>query len=292
MKRTFLLCAIIVLLIMGCDSPQWRYRDDCYYCYDEDYTPPPVPTGVYSVTGDMSVRLYWNPVCCSYDFSGYRIWRGLSESGYYYLIGETPSAYFVDWTACNGETYYYAVSSYDCWGNESDLSCEMVFDTPRPEGYGERVYIVEEYPDDAGYDFSSYCVVPYDDDYADVVFGYDDSDDSYYMQATDTDTDILIYGPTCELSDVDWAPEDGWLSGGSVELYEDYSYLIWTWDNRFAHVRVTCLCGSYIRFDWAYQTDEGNPELVIDKTPNRFAIPIDDNKHIEHKIAPKSNVIL
>ncbi|MCD6595193.1 hypothetical protein J7L68_05925 [bacterium] len=273
--RQIILIAMLVLVgaifLIGCDNPNWHSNNcNCYDCddyYYDDYCAPPTPYGVYSVTGDECVRVYWNPVY-AYDLDGYRVWRGCSETGYYYLIAETPSAYFVDWDVNNGQTYYYAISAYDVYGNESYLSDEIVFDTPRPEGYGERVYIVEEFPDDAGYDFSEYWVVPYDYPSADVFFGYDDETGHYYMQAANSSTDILIYGYTDMLSDVDWAPEDGWMSGGSVNLYEDYSYLIWTSDNHFAHIRITQIGYDYILFDWAYQTDYGNPELIVDGNHN------------------------
>ena len=104
------------------------------------------------------------------------------------------------------------------------------------------------------------------------------------MEATGTDTDLLIYGPTSSITDVDYAPETGWLSGGSVELYEGYSYLVWTWDNHFAQVRITCLCGDYIRFDWSYQTDEGNPELRVGNDGNRFRVDGKNAIRIEHSI--------
>ncbi|RKZ35224.1 hypothetical protein DRQ33_00195 [bacterium] len=266
MKRIILFTAIIALFIMGCDNPTWHYYCDDPCCNDpccEDWTPPATPSGVYSVTGDQCVRIYWNPVIAC-DLAGYSVWRGYSETGYYYLIAETPSAYYVDRDVCNGETYYYAISAYDIWGNESDLSADMVFDTPRPEGYGERVYIVEEYPDDAGYDFSEYWVVPYDYPSADVYFGYDEMEGLYYMQAANSSTDLLIYGPTSELADVNWAPEEGWMSGANVELLPGYSYLVWTADNHFAHIRITYIGYNYINFDWAYQTDYGNPELIVD----------------------------
>ena len=280
---------ILALFVSGCDTPRWHgncyyYYDDCCDCYD-DYCPPPTPTGVYSVTGDECVRIYWTPVSAC-DLAGYRVWRGYSETGYYYLIAETPSAYYVDTDVENGQTYYYAISAYDIWGNESDLSTDLVFDTPRPEGYGERVYIVEEYPDDAGYDFSEYWVVPYDYPSADIYFGYDSSECEYYVQAANSSTDLLIYGRTESLSDVDWAPEDGWISGARVEIHEGYSYLVWTADNHFAHIRITDLDGPMIMFDWAYQTDPGNPELVVRPQSGIFE-RIDRKISVSHKIAAR-----
>jgi len=287
MKRTVLILGLAILFIAGCDHPSWYYChdncDDCYDdCYCDDYYPPPEPYNVYSVTGDECVRIYWNPVY-SCDLAGYRIWRGYAETGYYYLVAETPSAYYADWDVYNGETYYYAISSYDIWGNESNLSYDLVFDTPRPEGYGERVYCAEDYPDDAGYDFSEYWIVPYDYPSADVFFGWDDIAGVYYMQAANASTDIMIIGPTYDLNDVDWAPEDGWLSGASVDIFAGYSYLVWTSDNHFAHVRITGFYGTYIIFDWAYQTDYGNPELIAPERDNKFRY-IGENKSRSHAV--------
>lgn len=263
MKSTIvkIIALITVIIISGCDNPRHPtcWWDDCDDCYD--YYCLPAPCGVYSVTGDRSVRLYWNPIrnaCIDY----YRVWRGYSERGSYYLIGETNSAQFVDWDVVNGVTYYYAVSAVDCYGYESELSDELVFDTPRPEGYGERVFIAESYPDDAGFDFSSYSVVPFDYYSADVYFSSDGH--NYYMVPASSATDLLVYGPTETLSGVDWAPEHGWIND-EVVLWEGYSYLVWTADNHFAHVRITTICGDRIYFDWAYQIDEGNPELAMPK---------------------------
>jgi len=283
-KSIIIVLAAMAMLFVACDCPRWHCHDcyDCYDCYD-DYTPPPVPSGVYSITGNECVRVYWNPIYCC-DLAGYAVWRGYSETGYYYLIAETPSAYYADWDVCNGETYYYAISAFDIWGNESDLSYDIVFDTPRPEGYNERVYLVEEYPDDAGYDFSYYSVVPYDYPTADIFFGYDEIAGSYYMQAANAYTDLLIFGPTGDLNDVNWAPEDGWLTGGSVEIHTGYSYLIWTADNHFAHVRMTYLGASYVRFDWAYQTDTGNPELRIRGDENPFKVSSDARDARQHSV--------
>ncbi|NNF05795.1 MAG: hypothetical protein HKN21_03455, partial [Candidatus Eisenbacteria bacterium] len=36
---------------------------------------------------------------------------------------------------------------------------------------------------------------------------------------------------------------------------------VWTRDNHFAKVRITDMSSNRIEFDWAYQVDNGNPEL-------------------------------
>ena len=39
------------------------------------------------------------------------------------------------------------------------------------------------------------------------------------------------------------------------------TYVIWTWDNHYAKVRVKTLLSERVVFDWAYQLVEGNREL-------------------------------
>jgi hypothetical protein len=44
-------------------------------------------------------------------------------------------------------------------------------------------------------------------------------------------------------------------------LIPGHCYLVWTRDNHYAKFRVTGLSPTVVSFDWAYQTDPGNPEL-------------------------------
>ena len=46
-------------------------------------------------------------------------------------------------------------------------------------------------------------------------------------------------------------------------LYEGHAYLVWTWENNFAKFHVKHIGYDYVVLDWAYQIDEGNPELAI-----------------------------
>lgn len=55
------------------------------------------------------------------------------------MIGSTSGTYFADVEAVNGNKYYYAVAAYDYNGNESELSYDVIYSTPRPEGYNHLV---------------------------------------------------------------------------------------------------------------------------------------------------------
>jgi len=264
MKKTIIVFVVsLAALIAGCDM--YIVDDDpwcpggCTDCWCDD-TPPPVPGGVHSVTGDNSVYIYWTPIS-GWDFAGYDVYRGYGPTGYYDYIGSTNCACFTDRDAYNGETYYYAIASYDLCGNQSELSYDLVYDTPRPDGHSYYLWASEYYPSDGGFDFSEYSVCDWDYPTCDFYFGHDSI--GYYLCAATDYTDIMEYGPILDLTDVDYAPESGWNPYADVEAVEGFGYVIWTADNHFATVLIRDITGERMTFDWAYQTDPGNPELRI-----------------------------
>ena len=185
----------------------------------------------------------------------------------YDYIGSSYCASFTDWTADNGVTYYYAIASYDICGNESELSVDLVYDTPRPEGYSYALWASEYYPSDGGYDFSEYSAVSWDYPTCDFYFGHDSI--GYYLNAANDYTDIMDYGLVYGFSDIDEAPESGWSIYADVEAIEGHGYVLWTADNHFATIVIRDISGERLLFDWAYQTDPGNPELKVtrEKSP-------------------------
>jgi hypothetical protein len=236
-------------------------------CYDEtvhvrDPYPPRAPSGVYSVTGDERVTIYWdeNP---EEDLAGYNVYWNDEPTGRFELVATTRKTWYTDEDVRNGTTYYYTVSAVDDWGNESELSREDVHDTPRPEGFDLILYTVDS-DDEAlsGYDFSRFQRTWWDEPLADVFVTRVNG--RFYLNAGKVRTDLQDAG-FVPLVDVDWAPEGGWIEQGRVELVEGHSYVVWTWDNHFAKVEVTDIRGDSVVLDWAYQIDEGNPELAPKK---------------------------
>jgi hypothetical protein len=250
-KIIFALLVLAGITIIGCEEKSTRY-----VTIDN---PPAVPQGVYSITGDGAVYLFWLPVRES-DLAGYRVYRSLNDDEYYY-IGYSVDETFVDDAAVNGQTYYYAVSSIDENENESNLSYETVFDTPRPEGANLILADVYTYPNVSGYDFSSSAIVPDDDVDADIYVEY--YNDAFYLNVANAETDIQDMGYTDNFDDISYSPTDGWSSVGWSEIILGHTYIIWTSNNHYAKLRVTAISAPYsVRFDWGYQTDVGNPELA------------------------------
>ncbi|MFH2004837.1 MAG: hypothetical protein ABIK27_08940 [Bacteroidota bacterium] len=233
-----------------------------------DTNPPNAPRGLYAVARDNRVNLYWNH---NYerDLAGYRVYVSSSYDGRYQYIGSTQNDYFIDKGVTNGKTYYYAVSAYDYDGNESDLSRDETFATPRPEGYGTTLNDYRTRPSTAGYDFSTYSIGYYDDQYTDIFYEYYAG--VHYMNVWN-DTDIKDMGYTNSLFDIEIAPSSGWSTTKDVVLAVGKTYVVWTFDDRYAKFRVVSLSPSRVVFDWTYQLQKGNPYLkrTMNDSPREF----------------------
>jgi hypothetical protein len=258
MKSVKMLSMLLVLLAFslftGCDE-----FGDFYY---DDRAPSP-PEGVYTVTGDNRIDIFWdeNP---EGDVAGYNVYYSYSYDGKYTLIGSTSRTSYIDYGAKNGTTYYYAVTAYDYNNNESDLSSDVIYDTPRPEGLNQAIFDYNRSPNNSGYDFSKYLIVAYNSDAADMFF--ENYNGKFYLNVWD-DTDIQDMGTTTDIWDISYAPSTGWVplqpneNVKYVEAKVGHTYVIWTWDNHFAKVRIKNITNERMVFDWAYQLVEGNREL-------------------------------
>ena len=256
MKKTLLILILgigLVFVFAGCE--------DEVYIVRPDYTPPSVPKGVYSVTADEAVHLYWCENDES-DFKEYRVYRKVDGDDYYYRIATTTVAKYVDRAVKNGVTYSYAVTARDRYGNESDFS-DIAFDTPRPEGFDWQMYDRFYRPSLSGFDFSEEEVLDWRDSDADIYLEYDDYLEAFFLCVANDQTDIQDFGYTIHLDDIDCSPADGWSKVGWVEAIDGHCYIIWTWNDHYAKFRVEEIFGDIkIYFDWAYQVDPSNPELA------------------------------
>ena len=222
-----------------------------------DTIPPAPPQGIVAFAGDDRVDLAWYPSQAE-DVAGYKVFVSSTFDGKYTRIASTSGTSFADLGALNGSTYYYAVSAYDHDGNESRLNGEDVHATPRPEGLQMFLREYHESPALAGYDFSTNSIGPYNDQYTDIFFEY--SGGMFYLDVWN-DSDIQDMGYTSSFDEIAKAPPAGWSPTKDVRLISGHTYVMRTWDNHFAKVRINALEPAKVTFDWAYQLQAGNPFL-------------------------------
>lgn len=223
----------------------------------EDFTAPAVPKGIVMLNGDERVDLYWRANYES-DLAGYNIYVSDSYDGRYLNIGSSSSNSFIDYDALNGEKYYYAVTAFDYNGNESELSYDVIYATPRPEGFNQSIFDYINFPNNSGYSFSKYSVFAYDNENTDFFF--ENYNGEFYLDVWD-DTDIQDMGATVDIYDIESAPVNGWSATKDVPAIVGHTYVVWTWNNHFAKIRIYSMTDERIVFDWAYQLVEGEPLL-------------------------------
>ncbi|MDX9757590.1 MAG: hypothetical protein RBU27_00370 [Bacteroidota bacterium] len=249
--RILLFLALLLITVTGCDDkPQ-----DLVVVDD---IPPLPPVGIISISLDNAVELQWvenqEP-----DVAGYRIYLSNRYDGVYDQIGTSRTAGFIDRGAVNGVTAYYAVTAYDYDGNESELSRDVAYDTPRPEGRDVSLWDRFVRPDRAGYDFSEYAVMHFDTDRTDFFFEITNNGIPYLVVWDDSEIQDMGYTKT--LDEISAAPAEGWNPTGDALAVRGHTYVIKTFDGHFAKVRLVSVNADALLFDWAYQTARGNPEL-------------------------------
>jgi hypothetical protein len=274
MKKLIKLFATVILLtvLVSCD--------DDHDLINVDSIPPAAPTGVFAINGDNRVDISWNENR-ERDLAGYNVYFSYDDFEFE-LIDYTNENYFIDYEARNGEVYYYAVTAYDFDGNESELSAKTIVGIARPEGFNQAVFDYLKFPQNSGYSFSEFSVVEYNSDYSDFFF--ENYEGTYYINVWD-DTDIQDMGSTNNIYEISEAPIGGWielLPGDNVKYIEvmlGNTYVIRTWNNHYAKIRIKEITPERMSFDWAYQLLEGErllkPESIdsrgFNKTPVKLA---------------------
>ena len=255
------MCAILAVTLIGCYI-------DANVEDDKDLEPPAVPRGVRTITGDGYVVIEWYPNA-EFDLDGYTIWRSENNNDFDAIADVSKNTTeYTDRDVRNGRTYYYAVSATDYDDNESDLSPENAWDTPRPEG---RNIILDDYqlePDRSGFDFSNprRGAIAWDDRATDIYFGLDQEVFVRYLYS-DNETEMQDLGYHDYFDDVDVVPDIGYTTL-FVELIEGHIYAFVTPDGNFAKIHVRRLTDDDVEFDWAYQTVPENVQLAPAKHQN------------------------
>jgi hypothetical protein len=256
MKKVLLSIAVFINLLL---LPACNINDPNHNNHNNNYdnTPPALPTGIQVLNGDNRVDLSWIKNRES-DLAGYNIYYSTSYYGKYTLLGSSTVNFYIDDGASNGVLNYYAITAFDQSGNESDLSKDVAYATPRPEGFNQAIFDYRKFPNTAGYSFSTYSVVASDSSLSNVFF--ENYNGKFYLDVH-TNSDILDAGPTNDIYDIASAPTSGWSPTHDTTAIIGHTYIIWTYDNHYAKVRVKNITNERIVFDWAYQLVPGNTQL-------------------------------
>ncbi len=262
------------LWVSGCS------KDDCIDCVDKD--PPATPTGVHSVTGDGLVTVYWNDVDEA-DIAGYRVYWNQDGGSTYDFLAElqqnqnfdptTGLHYYIDTDVVNGSTYYYAVTSFDHNGNQSNLSYELVYDTPRPAGTNVELFDPAVAAPLSGFDFSALGSgrVSGTASTADIAISWQ-AGTPFVVSARPAIVSLQDYGTVMDDAgniNLDWvsfAPLGGYSLTGRAELILGHAYVVRIVENpatdvHYAKFDVTAVRTSSVVIDWAYQIANDNREL-------------------------------
>jgi len=259
--------------------------------------PPDVPASLSSATLDRAVALSWTDNSYTSDpgnFESYRIYStsydiDTNSCGTSWgLEGTTVAPEFVVGALVNGTSRCFAVSATSIDGAESARS-GTVWDTPRPDTRNLLLYARQT--QDAGSGFRFWDDLNGDQQVQDNELGLvragssasidfsveRDANGFLFLTPVRAGTGVEFYAnvPVGDLTSVDLAPctPDSSLDGCApytttpIEASPGFGYVFETDGGdgfiRFGAVRVTHVGQTFLILDWAFQTDQGNPQLLV-----------------------------
>ena len=246
----------------------------------------PAPDSLFSISLDGAVHLEWTDNAYLFapsDFDHYKVYStsynidantcGTSWS----LEGTTVSPTFLVGTLTNGVSRCFAVSAVSIDGTESTWS-PLRNDTPRPDGLNVIVFTAAGNPLQSGFRFfkdlngdgvasrTELGLVGASTDTAMDFTITADSAGNLYLTPKRAATDMRVYGNTTitDLTSIDFAPIGGYTTS-AIEALPRWGYVFRFNEGtfyRYGGLRVSAVGTDYVIFDWSFQTDLGNPELL------------------------------
>lgn len=254
--------------------------------------PPDVPASLTSTTLDGAVALFWTDNSFTSDpanFSNYRIYSSSYDldadlcGSSWGVEGTTVAPEFVVGALANGIPRCFAVSAVSVNGAESARSLEQ-HDTPRPDSRNVVLFARQVQDAESGFRF-------WDDLNGDGItqtaevglvragsattidFSVErDGTGALFFDPVRAGTGVEFYSdvPVEDLTSIDVAA-GGAYATTLIEASPGFGY-VFEMDGgdgflRYGAVRVTHVGQTFLILDWAYQTDSGNPELLVAPKP-------------------------
>ncbi|HXG44958.1 MAG TPA: hypothetical protein VNJ71_09410 [Gemmatimonadales bacterium] len=246
------------------------------------------PKTLTSTTLNGAIALAWSDNPYQGDPSRFALYRVYSTSydldanlcgATWSLEGTTVAPEFVAGALPNGIARCFAVAAISVEGYES-LWSPIRFDTPRPDA--RNVVLYARQVQDAGSGFRFWrdldgdlvadpgelgLVLSGSSGLADFSVERDPSG-ALFLTPVRAGTGVVVYGnaPVADLTSIDVAPNVRYGRNG-VEALPGWGYVFETAAAdgfaRYGAVRVTHVGQTFLILDWAFQTDRGNPELLV-----------------------------
>lgn len=237
----------------------------------------PAPRSLTSVTLNGGVELQWDQNAYDADplrFDFYRIYSTsvtttqACDQAAWALEGTTVSDGFVSRNLPNGVTRCFAVSAISRDGHES-LWSGVREDTPRFDARSIVLDASDVRPATSGFVFMPGTTGAFGVVVSDTMTGADvvleRRADGLWFRAARAESRVVQYGvaPISELTSIDRAPSSGYGDAARVIAGYGYVFRVQYGDGvRYAGVRVVHVATDYVLFDFAFQSQSGNPELL------------------------------
>jgi hypothetical protein len=245
------------------------------------------PSALTSISLDRAIHLSWTDNAfqtAPARFSTYRVYSATYDLDAnlcdvdWVLEGITVAPEFLAAALANGAPRCFGISAVSVEGYES-LWSPLRQDTPRPDGRNVLLYTSADDPARSGFRFwadgngdgqaqaSELGLVVAGGPQADFSVYRDPADSSLWFLPEFAVTTMRLYdtAPVGDLTDIDFAPAGGYTR----DLYEavpTFGYVFAINEGgavRYGAVRATHVGRRYLILDWSYQTDPGNPELLV-----------------------------
>jgi hypothetical protein len=235
----------------------------------------PAPQGLASVSLNGGVELSWDPNAFNENpdlFDYYRVYSTDYNAGTgcvnaWALEGTTVSDGFVARNLANGVTRCFAVSAISIDGHESTWS-NIRQDTPRFDARDVVVDAADVHPATAAFVFATAdtfgVVVDTADTTADVYLSRG-AGGRLWIHSSRAGVSVAPYGVSAitDLTTIDRAPTTGYAD--STAIMDGYGYVVRLTQSDGTHygaMRVVHATPNYALFDFSYQSQPNNPELL------------------------------
>jgi hypothetical protein len=265
--------------------------------------PPDVPANLESTTLDGAVALLWDDnsyVADPANFEAYGIYSTSYDldsdlcGSTWALEGTTVAPEFVVGALTNGVPRCFSVTARSVEGAESARST-IVSDTPRPDSRNLVLNVMQIQDARSGFrfwdDFNGDHAVQDSEleqvrsgSAADIDFAVErDAAGSVFLTPVRPGTGVELYSDVAveDLTSISSAPciqdasPDGCASYNTspIDALPGLGYVFETNGGdgfvRFGAIRLTHVGPTFVILDWAFQTDRGNPMLMVGKTAQR-----------------------